>query len=89
MVRLRSEICCHDVELGGEPLYSMNDAPPSSLMDSTMSPKVKTMEGEGVGSQHFGGRGACWSFGMGLGILTSISLTHTDLQKPNNKLVNV
>jgi hypothetical protein len=25
---------------------------------------------------------------MGLGILTSISLTHKDLQKPNNKLVN-
>jgi len=26
----------------------MNDAPPSSLMDSTMSPKVKTTEGEGI-----------------------------------------
>jgi hypothetical protein len=25
------------------------DAPPSSLMDSTASPKVKKMEGEGVG----------------------------------------
>jgi hypothetical protein len=25
------------------------DAPPSSLMDSTMSPKVKTAEGEGIG----------------------------------------
>jgi hypothetical protein len=25
------------------------DAPPSSLMDSTMSPKVKTTKGEGVG----------------------------------------
>jgi hypothetical protein len=25
------------------------DAPPSSLMDSTTSPKAKTMEGEGVG----------------------------------------
>jgi hypothetical protein len=25
------------------------DAPPSSLMDSTVSPKVKTTEGEGVG----------------------------------------
>jgi hypothetical protein len=24
------------------------DAPPSSLMDPTMSPKMKTMEGEGV-----------------------------------------
>ncbi len=27
-----------------------NDAPPSSLMDSTTSPKVKTTEGEGVGA---------------------------------------
>jgi len=26
-----------------------NDAPPSSLMDSTTRPKVKTMEGEGIG----------------------------------------
>jgi hypothetical protein len=73
----------------GVNLFSMNDAPASSLMDSTMSPKVKTTEGKGVGSHHFGGRGACWSFEMGLGRLTSISLTHTDLQKPNNKLVNV
>jgi hypothetical protein len=28
------------------------DAPPSSLMDSTVSSKVKTTEGEGVGA-HF------------------------------------
>jgi hypothetical protein len=27
-----------------------NDAPPSSSMDSTMNPKVKTTEGEGVGA---------------------------------------
>ncbi len=27
------------------------DAPPSSLMDSIVSPKVKTMEGEGVGAR--------------------------------------
>jgi hypothetical protein len=26
-----------------------NEAPPSSLMDSTASPKVKTTKGEGVG----------------------------------------
>jgi hypothetical protein len=26
----------------------VHDAPPSPLMDSTMSPKVKTMEGKGV-----------------------------------------
>jgi hypothetical protein len=28
----------------------VDDAPPSSLMDSTTSPKVKTMEGEGFGA---------------------------------------
>jgi hypothetical protein len=38
-------------------------------MDSTISSKLKTMKGEGVGgmffgSQHFGGRGVYWSFGM-------------------------
>jgi hypothetical protein len=42
-----------------------------------------------LSSQHFGGRRACWNFGMGLGILTSTSLTHMDLHKPNNKLVTV
>jgi len=26
------------------------DAPPNSLMDSTMSPNVKTLEGKGVGA---------------------------------------
>ncbi len=39
-------------------------------------------------SQHFRGRGACWSFGMGLRRLTSNSITHMDLHKPNNKLVS-
>ncbi len=40
-------------------------------------------------SQHFGGRRACWSFEMGLGRLTSNSITHTDLHKLNNKLVSM
>jgi hypothetical protein len=70
----------------------INDAPPSSLMDSIASPKVKTMEGKELGvlfsSQHFGGRRVCWSSMMGLGRLISNSLTHTDLHKPNNKLVS-
>jgi hypothetical protein len=39
-------------------------------------------------SQHFGGKGACWSFKMGLGRLTRNSIIHTNLHKPNNKLVN-
>ncbi len=69
----------------------MIDAPPNSLMDSTMSPKVKTTEGEGVGvlpsSQHWGKR-ACWSSEIGLGRVTSISIIHTDLHKLNKKLVS-
>jgi hypothetical protein len=46
------------------------DAPPSSLMDLTANPKVKTIEGEGVGERSLacntsGGKGACWSSRMG------------------------
>jgi len=40
------------------------------------------------GSQHFGGRGACWSSEMRLGRLTSHSIIHANLHKPNNKLVS-
>jgi hypothetical protein len=70
------------------------DAPSSSLMDSATSLKKKTVEGEGVGARSLahsisGGRGACWSSGMGLGRLTSKSLTHMDPHKPNNRLVSV
>jgi hypothetical protein len=32
------------------------------------------------GSQHFGGRGAYWSFGMGLGRVTSINYSHRPTQ---------
>ncbi len=39
-------------------------------------------------SLHFRGRGVCWSSGMRLGRLTSNSITHTGLHKPNNKLVS-
>ncbi len=41
-----------------------------------------------LSSQHFGGRGACWSFEMGLVGLTSNSITHADMHKPTNKLVS-
>jgi hypothetical protein len=41
------------------------------------------------GSQHFRGRMACWSFGMGLGKMISNLITHMNLHKPNNKLVSV
>jgi len=55
--------------------------------------KMKTSEEQGVGnmfpgSQHFGGRRACWSSKMGLGKMTkNYSLTWT-CTKPNNKLVS-
>jgi hypothetical protein len=72
---------------------AMDDTPPSSLMDSTVSLKVKTMKGKELGHTpwlaHFEGRRACWSFRMGLGRLKSKSINHTDLYKPNNKLVSV
>jgi hypothetical protein len=46
------------------------DTPPNSLMDSTMSPKGENNErvrnwGTLPGSQHFEGKRACWSSGMG------------------------
>ncbi len=41
-----------------------------------------------LSSQHFGGRGACWRFGMGLRRLISNLITHRDLHKPNNKMVS-
>ncbi len=40
-------------------------------------------------SQHFRGKGACWSSKMGLGWATSGSIIHTNLQKPNDKFISV
>ncbi len=57
-----------------------------------MSPKVTIVEGKGVvgvpSSQHFGVEGCVGASGWGLGRLTSKSITHVDLHKPNNKLVS-
>jgi hypothetical protein len=62
-------------------------------MDSTASPKMKTTEGKGVGARSL----VCNTSGVeervgaprwGLGRLTSKSITHTDLHKPNYKLVS-
>jgi hypothetical protein len=64
------------------------------LLDGLIaSPKVKTMEGEGVGARSLtrstsGVEGRAGALGWGLGILTSSSITHTNLHKPNNKLVS-
>ncbi len=59
-----------------------------------MSLKVKTTKGEGVGARSLvrstsGVEGCVGAPGWGLGRLTSKSITHMDLHKPNNKLVNV
>jgi hypothetical protein len=62
------------------------------LIDSTTSPKMKTMKG-GV-RVHFLTRntsrveGHVGALKWGLGRLRSKSITHTDLHKLNNKLVN-
>jgi len=69
------------------------DAPLNSLIDSTTSPKVKTTKRKGVGVHSLarstsGVEGHVGALGQGLGRLTSNSITHTDLHKPNNKLVS-
>jgi hypothetical protein len=70
-----------------------NDAPPSSLMDSTTSPKAKITE-RGVGACSLahnisGVERRVRTLGWGLGRLTSKSITHMLLYKPNNMLVSV
>jgi len=62
-------------------------------MDSIVSPKVKTMEGEGVGARSLvhsilGVEGCARALGWGLGRVISNSIIHMDLYKPNNKLVS-
>jgi hypothetical protein len=70
------------------------DTPPSSLMDSIVSPKMKTMEEEGVEACSLvrnisGVEGCARALGWGLRRLTSKSIIHTDFHKLNNKLVSV
>jgi len=59
----------------------LSDTPPSSLMDSIASPKVKTMEGKGVWGMFFGSHtsrveGRARALRWGLGRLTSNSIAH-------------
>ncbi len=61
--------------------YSVYDAPPNSLMDSTTNPKVKTMEGEGIGTCSLARNtlkveGHARALGWGLRRMTSKSTTH-------------
>ncbi len=57
------------------------------------SPKVKTMEGKNIGARSLacstsGLEGRVGAMGWGVERLTSNSITHTNLHKPNNKLVS-
>jgi hypothetical protein len=66
---------------------------PKFLDGFTTSPKVKTTEREGVGVHSLvrnilGVEERARVQGWGLGRLTSNSIIHTDLHKPNNKLVS-
>ncbi len=62
-------------------------------MNSTMSSKVKTTERERVGAHSLtcsisGVKRRARTSGWGLGRLTSNLITHTNLHKLNNKLVD-
>ncbi len=62
-------------------------------MDSTASPNVKIVEGEGIRERSLthstsGIKGRAGALGWGLKRLISKSITHMDLHKPN-KLVSV
>jgi hypothetical protein len=68
-------------------------ATPKLLDGLTTSPKVKTSKGKGVGARSLahstlGVEGHVEAPEWGLGRLTSNSITHTNLHKPNNKLVS-
>jgi hypothetical protein len=69
------------------------DAPPHSLKDSNVSLKVKITEKKGVGvcslTHSTSGVTRCArAVGWGLRRVTNKSIIHTDLHKPNNKLVS-
>jgi hypothetical protein len=62
-------------------------------MDSIVSPKVQIVEEEGIGVRSLvrstsGVEGCVGASRLGLGTLTSKSITHMELHKPNNKWVN-
>jgi hypothetical protein len=62
-------------------------------MDSITSPKVKIMEEEEVGAYSLacntlGVKGCVGAPRSKLGRLTSKSIIHTDLHKPDNKLIS-
>jgi hypothetical protein len=62
-------------------------------MDSIANPKAKTAKGERLGARSLahntmGVKKHAGVLGWGLGRVTSKSITHTNLHKPNNKLIS-
>jgi hypothetical protein len=49
---------------------------------------IMNLKGEQQKDRELGVEGHVEALGWGLGRVTSKSITHTDLHKPNNKLVN-
>jgi len=74
-------------------LLSSINALSNSSKNSNTNPKVKTMEKEKIGIRSptcniLGVGGCVGTPGWGLGQMTNGSIIHTNLHKPNNKLVN-
>jgi hypothetical protein len=74
-------------------ISNRNDAPPNSLLNSTTSLHVKTMEGQGIGARFLtcstsGEKGHVGAPRWGLGRVTRKSIIYMDWHKPNNKLVS-
>ncbi len=71
----------------------ISDTPPNSLKDTNTNPKMITTEEEGIGvcsliCSTSKVRGVAWAFKWRLKWMTSMSIIHMDLHKPNNKLVS-
>jgi hypothetical protein len=70
------------------------NAPPHFSKNSNAIPKMKTMEEEGIGVHSITRnivriKGRVGTLGWGLRRVISGSIVHTNLHKPNNKLVSV
>jgi hypothetical protein len=73
--------------------FITHDAPPHSLKNSYVSPKVETIKKEGIGVHSLvcnilGAEGHVGASRWGLGRVTSRSIIHMNMHKPNNKLVS-
>ncbi len=83
---------CFHLRLTFESIKELGNASPKLLDGLIASPKVKTMEGEGIRAHSLARstsrvEGRVGTLGWGLGRLTSNSIIHTDLHKSNNKLI--